>query len=72
MNCKLCSEPMVPVIYGYPTPSQIEDARNDKMVLGGLPSKNHFMPSHYCYACQEQYPTPDDPYDNHNYTPFGL
>ena len=72
MNCTICNEPMAPVIYGYPSMDMIEKAKRDEIVLGGIPSPNVFRPSHYCYACQEQYPMPQDPYDTHNYKPFDL
>ena len=53
-NCPLCNGELVNVIYGYPTPALIEMAKADNIVLGGTPTG--FRPTHYCHACQEQFP----------------
>jgi uncharacterized protein YbaR (Trm112 family) len=44
---------MVPIVYGYPTFDLIEEARLDKIVLGGTTIKEY---THYCHECQETYP----------------
>lgn len=44
---------MVPIIYGYPTEELIEQARIDKIVLGGTKIKEY---THFCNFCQETYP----------------
>ena len=57
MICPLCSQAtMVPIIYGYPTPELIEDARMDILVLGGPDLKPY---THFCHLCQETYPEPE-------------
>jgi hypothetical protein len=53
-NCTLCDGELVNVIYGYPTPELIEMAKTDDIVLGG--TRKGFRPTHYCHACQEQFP----------------
>ncbi len=53
-NCTLCNGELVNVIYGYPTPALIEMAKTEGIVLGGIPTG--FRPTHYCHACQEQFP----------------
>ena len=44
---------MVPIIYGYPTEDLIEEARMDRIVLGGTKVKDY---THFCHNCQEVYP----------------
>ena len=54
MICPLCNQAMmVPIVYGYPTFDLIEEARLDKIVLGGTTIKEY---THYCHECQETYP----------------
>jgi hypothetical protein len=61
---------MVDVIYGFPTMEMIEQAKRDEIVLGGTPRDFDFKPTHYCLACQEQYPASEPEYDNHIHTPM--
>lgn len=44
---------MVPIIYGFPTEYMIEEARLDRIVLGGTTTKDY---THFCHYCQETYP----------------
>jgi hypothetical protein len=48
---------MVPIIYGYPTPDLVEQARLDKVVLGGTKFKEY---THFCHNCQATYPQLED------------
>jgi hypothetical protein len=67
MNCPLCNNPLVDVVYGFPTMDMIEKAKNDEIVLGGTPRAFDFKPTHYCLECQEQYPAPpEDDTDRYN------
>lgn len=58
MKCSLCEQDTVPVVYGFPTYEQIMFAKEDKIVLGGLPRP--FGPTHYCLPCQEEYRLDED------------
>ena len=58
MNCSLCQEPLVPVVYGFPTYEQIMSAKEDKIVLGGLPRP--LGPTHFCIPCQEEFGQGED------------
>jgi hypothetical protein len=58
MNCSLCQELLVPVVYGFPTYEQIMSAKEDKVVLGGLPRP--LAPTHFCIACQEEFGQGED------------
>ena len=69
MNCPLCSYPMVDVVYGFPTMEMIERAKNDEIVLGGVPKPFDFKPTHFCYDCLEQYPQNEPEYDKDSHTP---
>lgn len=53
-NCPICKGDLVNIIYGYPTPELIKMAKTDDIVLGGM--LKGFRPTHYCHACQEQFP----------------
>jgi hypothetical protein len=54
MICPICnSESLVPIIYGLPTNELIEQAKQDRIVLGGTMYKEY---THYCQECQETYP----------------
>jgi hypothetical protein len=64
-NCTLCNGELVNIIYGYPTPKLIEMAKTDGIVLGGTPKG--FRPTHYCHACQEQFPQNDPAYPDFSY-----
>jgi hypothetical protein len=67
MNCPLCNEALVEVVYGFPTMEMIDLAKNDKIVLGGTPRAFDFKPTHYCLECQEQYPVaPESDTDRYN------
>jgi hypothetical protein len=44
---------MAPIVYGLPTASLIEDAKMDRIVLGGTAIKSY---THFCHFCQETYP----------------
>ena len=48
---------MVPIIYGYPTSLMIDEARLDRLVLGGTQMKDY---THFCHYCQETYPESED------------
>jgi hypothetical protein len=61
---------MVDVVYGFPTFEMIELARQDKIVLGGIPKPIDFKPTHYCYDCQEQYPQNEPESDTDRYNVF--
>lgn len=50
MNCVNCSQEMVEIWYGYPTPELIQQSQNDEIALGGWPPKEY---THFCVACQE-------------------
>jgi hypothetical protein len=54
MKCSVCEEQLVPIVYGFPKFEQIESARRDEIVLGGLPRP--FAPTHFCIPCQKEYP----------------
>ena len=57
MICPICSQAlMVPIIYGNPTSDLVEQARMDKVVLGGTTIKEY---THFCNYCQETYPLPE-------------
>ncbi len=67
MNCPLCNNPLVDVVYGFPTMDMIEKAKRDEIVLGGTPKAFDFKPTHYCLECQEQYPAaPENDSDRYN------
>jgi hypothetical protein len=70
MNCPLCNEALVEVVYGFPTMEMIDLAKNDKIVLGGCPKPNVFRPTHFCYSCLEQYPQNEPEYDKDIHTPM--
>ena len=70
MNCPLCNEALVEVVYGFPTPEMIEQSKRDEIVLGGIPRSIDFKPTHYCLACQEQYPQSEPEYDKDTHTPM--
>jgi hypothetical protein len=53
MKCSVCEEQLVPIVYGFPKFEQIESAKRDEIVLGGLPRP--FGPTHYCLECQEEF-----------------
>jgi hypothetical protein len=53
MKCSVCEEQLVPIFYGFPKFEQIESAKKDQLVLGGLPKPN--SPTHFCLVCQEEY-----------------
>lgn len=58
MICPLCNQAMmVPIIYGYPTQHLVEQARLDKIVLGGTVFKEY---THFCHNCQTTYPEIED------------
>lgn len=59
MNCLTCNEPMVEIWYGHPTWAEIELSKMERLVLGGPKQKEY---THYCYKCQETYPTIEIPY----------
>ena len=69
MNCPLCSQPMVDVVYGFPTMEMIDRAKRDEIVLGGTPKSIDFKPTHFCLDCLEQYPQNEPEYDTSNHTP---
>jgi hypothetical protein len=48
---------MSPIIYGYPTEAMIDEARLDRVVLGG-PTIKEF--THFCHYCQETFPLPEN------------
>jgi hypothetical protein len=58
MKCSVCEEQLVPIFYGLPKFEQIESAKNDQLVLGGLPKPNG--PTHFCIHCQEEYHLDED------------
>jgi hypothetical protein len=58
MKCSLCEEQLVPIVYGFPKFEQIESARRDEIVLGGLPRP--LAPTHFCIPCQEEYRLDED------------
>ena len=58
MKCSLCEQDTVPVVYGFPKFEQIESARRDEIVLGGLPRP--LAPTHFCITCQEEYRLDED------------
>ena len=58
MKCSLCEEQLVPIVYGFPKFEQIESARRDEIVLGGLPRP--LAPTHFCIVCQEEYHLDED------------
>ena len=70
MNCPLCNNPMVDVVYGFPTMEMIEKSKRDEIVLGGVPKPFDFKPTHYCIECQEQYPQSEPEYDKDTHTPM--
>ncbi len=54
MICPLCNQAeMVPIIYGEPTTELVEEARMDRVALGGTTVKEY---THFCHFCQETYP----------------
>ena len=55
---------MVEIWYGYPTWTEIELAKLDKIVLGGTIVKEY---THYCHNCQETYPAIEIPYVDFDY-----
>ena len=58
MICPKCNQAeMVPIIYGYPTSLMIDEARLDRLVLGGTQMKDY---THFCHYCQETYPESED------------
>jgi hypothetical protein len=58
MKCSVCEEQLVPIVYGFPTYEQIMTAKEDKIVLGGLPRP--LAPTHFCIPCQEEYRLDED------------
>jgi len=58
MKCSVCKEQLVPIFYGLPKFEQIESAKNDQLVLGGLPKPNGA--THFCIPCQEEYRLDED------------
>jgi hypothetical protein len=71
MKCPTCNKALVEVVYGFPTMTQIEDAKKDLIALGGNPKANVYRPTHYCYLCQEQFPAVDNNFDIDRYEIFG-
>jgi hypothetical protein len=56
-KCLFCgNEKLAEIKYGYPTPIMIDRARKEEIALGGL---NNVGFTHYCYSCNEVYPTLD-------------
>ncbi len=53
MNCPLCNNPMIDVVYGLPTDEMIKKSNRDEIVLGGY--HKPFGPTHYCLQCQEEF-----------------
>lgn len=70
MKCPHCNEPMVAIVYGFPSMEMIERAKRDEIVLGGMPKPFDFKPTHYCHGCQEQYPESEPEFDSHNHIPM--
>ena len=58
MKCSLCEQETVLIVYGFPKFEQIESARRDEIVLGGLPRP--LAPTHFCIHCQEEYRLDED------------
>jgi hypothetical protein len=54
MICTICNlGNLVPIWYGYPTPTELRLAVEEKIVLGGMKEKEY---THYCNYCQDTYP----------------
>jgi hypothetical protein len=58
MKCSVCEEQLVSIVYGFPKFEQIESAKRDEIVLGGLPRP--LAPTHFCISCQEEYRLDED------------
>jgi hypothetical protein len=61
-NCPNCNHELVNIIYGFPTPKLIDLARLEGIALGGQLTAPD-RPTHYCYGCQESYPSISDGYE---------
>lgn len=59
IKCVGCGNPeLVPIQYGFPTPTLIERAKREEIALGG--TYNHGY-THYCYKCHETFPATEYP-----------
>jgi hypothetical protein len=58
MNCPLCNNPMIDVVYGLPTDEMIEKSNRDEIILGGY--RKPFGPTHYCLPCETEYGQDED------------
>jgi hypothetical protein len=52
-NCPVCDGSLVKVVYGYPTPTMLQRARNEEIALGGLDNQGY---DYYCYRCNDTAP----------------
>ena len=52
-NCPTCNNDLVKVVYGYPTPTMIERAKNEEIALGGCEPLEYPF---YCYTCNDTVP----------------
>jgi hypothetical protein len=49
--CPRCGRPMVPIVYGYPTPETFESAERGEVVIGGCaPNADDEM----CIPCRDE------------------
>ena len=58
-NCPNCNHDLVNIIYGMPSQTAIDLAREEGIALGGCLYEPD-LPTHYCYGCHEAYPTIED------------
>ena len=53
VKCSTCgSKNIIPIIYGHPKPSAIEDEKKGRLIIGGCESGNE---THHCKDCKNEF-----------------